>query len=114
MEKAMKVVIPVLLTVAAALGGCAMFTAWKSIPPPGGCDQCHTVSISTNWQISYQVATVADERGRQAFQTPEYNMARIGGQQNPIESKKVEELQCFECHKAPNASHRERKGRFHH
>lgn len=95
------------------LEGCAMFTAWKSIPPPGGCDQCHTVAISTNWQVAYHPATVADERGRQAFQTPEYNMP-VGSQQSPVESKKVEELQCFECHKAPTPAHRERKGRFHH
>jgi len=32
-----------LLILVAVAGGCAMFTSWKSIPPPGGCDQCHTV-----------------------------------------------------------------------
>lgn len=96
------------------LTGCAMFTAWKSIPPPGGCDQCHTVAISTNWQIRYQAAHVADERGRQFFQTPEYNLDQKGKQQSPLDEKKVEELACFECHNAPTPAHRERKGRFHH
>jgi hypothetical protein len=96
------------------LTGCAMFTAWKSIPPPGGCDQCHTVAISANWQITYHAANVADERGRQFFQTPEYNLTLKGQQQSPLEEKKVEELQCFECHNAPSPAHRERKGRFHH
>ena len=43
-----------------ALGGCAMFGAWKSIPPPGGCDQCHTVAISANWEVA---------TGRPRFQT---------------------------------------------
>lgn len=96
------------------LTGCAMFTAWKSIPPPGGCDQCHTVAISANWQISYRAANVADERGRQYFQTPEYNLALKGQQQSPLEEKKVEEQACFDCHNAPSPAHRERKGRFHH
>ncbi len=114
MEITMKFAMLVLLTVFMGLEGCAMFTAWKSIPPPGGCDQCHTVAISTNWQIKYQPATVADERGRQSFQTPEYNLALKGNQESPIETKKVEELRCFECHRAPTPAHRERKGRFHH
>ena len=97
-----------------ALTGCSMFSSWKSIPPPGGCDQCHTVAISTNWQIAYQPAVVADERGRQFFQTPEYNLALKGTQQSPLETKKVEEKACFSCHKSPTQAHRERKGRFHH
>jgi len=110
----MKFVLPLIFIVVACLGGCAMFTSWKSIPPPGGCDQCHTVAISTNWQVAYKPAIVADERTRQAFQTPEYNMPPPGRQLSPIEEKKVEELRCFECHKSPTPAHRERKGRFHH
>lgn len=102
------------LGITMALTGCAMFTAWKSIPPPGGCDQCHTAAISTNWQIAYQAAVVADERGRQYFQTPEYNLAMKGQQQSPLETKKVEEMACFECHKSPSPAHNARKGRFHH
>lgn len=102
------------LMLSMTLTGCAMFTAWKSIPPPGGCDQCHTVAISTNWQITYQPAVVADERGRQSFQTPEYNLALKGKQQSSLETTMVEEMACFECHKSPTPAHRERKGRFHH
>jgi hypothetical protein len=94
--------------------GCSMLTAWKSIPPPGGCDQCHTVAISNNWQINYKASMVSDERGRLAFQTPEYNQPTLGGQQSPLEAKKVEEQACFDCHKAPSSAHKERKGRFHH
>jgi hypothetical protein len=96
------------------LTGCAMFSAWKSIPPPGGCDQCHTVAISTNWQVTYRAANVADERGRQYFQTPEYNLELKGGQHSPLDEKKVEEMQCFDCHNTPTPAHRERKGKFHH
>ena len=96
------------------ISGCAMFTAWKSIPPPGGCDQCHTAPISANWQATYQAAVVTDERGRLPFQTPEYNQPSLGGQQSPLDAKKVEEKACFDCHKAPTPAHKEHKGRFHH
>ena len=96
------------------LSGCNMFIAWKSIPPPGGCEQCHTVEISTNWQATYRPAMVADERGRLPFQTPEYNQPMLGGQQSPLEAKKVEEMACFDCHKSPTPAHKGRKGRFHH
>jgi hypothetical protein len=108
----MKYVLLLILVVVA--GGCAMFISWKSIPPPGGCDQCHTVAVSSNWQVAYQPANIADERTRQAFQTPEYNLPRQGKPISQIETKKVEELRCFECHKSPTPAHRERKGRFHH
>jgi hypothetical protein len=110
----MKFLMPLLLTVFLALEGCTMFSAWKSIPPPGGCDQCHTVPISTNWQIAYKVVNVSDEQGRLSFQTPAYNTPISGDQLSPLETKKVEEMQCFECHKAPTPAHRDRKGRFHH
>lgn len=110
----MKTCLLAIVATLVGLNGCAMFQAWKSIPPPGGCDQCHTVAISANWQVAYKPANVADERGRQAFQTPEYNVVTQGNQTSPIESKKLEELRCFECHKSPTPAHRERMGRFHH
>jgi hypothetical protein len=110
----MKYILLLLSGCVVTISGCAMFTSWKSIPPPGGCDQCHTVSISTNWQVTYKPATVTDERGRMSFQTPEYNQTALGGQTSPLEAKKVEELACFDCHKSPTTAHKERKGRFHH
>lgn len=109
----MKYTLLALMGLVFTVSGCAMFTAWKSIPPPGGCDQCHTLPISTNWKVTYQVANIADERGRLNFQTPEYNQA-LGGKESPLETKKVEEKACFDCHKAPTPAHKERKGRFHH
>lgn len=110
----MKSVLLLLAASVAFISGCAMFTAWKSIPPPGGCDQCHTVAISTNWQVTYHPATVSDERGQLSFQTSEFNQPYIGGQKSPLEAKKVEEKACFDCHKAPNQMHKDRKGRYHH
>lgn len=110
----MKQVLLLIAVVVAGLGGCAMFTSWKSIPPPGGCDQCHSVAISSNWRIAYKPVTVADERGRQAFQTPEYNQTLPGRQNSPLEQKKLQELRCFECHKSPTPAHQGRMGRFHH
>lgn len=96
------------------ISGCNMFHAWKSIPPPGGCDQCHTADISANWRATYKPVSIPDERGRLAFQTPEYNQPNLGGQQSPLEAKKVEEKACFDCHKAPTPAHKQHKGRFHH
>lgn len=110
----MKYVFLLLFASVATISGCAMFTAWKSIPPPGGCEQCHTTEISANWQATYKAATIPDERGRLSFQTPEYNQPNLGGQQSPLEAKKVEEQACFDCHKVPTPAHKQRKGRFHH
>ena len=110
----MKYTLLALMALVFTISGCAMFTAWKSIPPPGGCDQCHSLPISTNWKATYQAANVADERGRLTFQTPEYNQPELGGKESPLETKKVEEKACFDCHKAPTPAHKERKGRFHH
>ena len=94
--------------------GCAMFSAWKSIPPPGGCDQCHTVAISSDWKLSYQAPFLSDERNRDAYQSAEYTMPKTGKPLSALELRKVQDLKCFECHRSPNAAHRERVGRFHH
>ena len=110
----MKYVLLFIVGTVVSISGCAMFTAWKSIPPPGGCDQCHTLPISANWQATYQPASVSDERGRLPFQTPEYNQPNLGGQKSPLDAKKVEEKACFNCHNAPTKSHKDLKGRFHH
>ncbi len=96
------------------LPGCAMFRAWKSIPPPGGCDQCHTVPISNNWQLTYHAATINDERDRLSFQTEEYNMPKGSKPASSLELKKEEDQACFDCHRSPNLKHKERKGRYHH
>ena len=105
-----------LLTSAAlfTLYGCAMMTAWKSIPPPGGCDQCHTVAIATDWQVAYQPVKLTDERGREYFQTSEYSMPQTAKPASSLDIRKVEELPCFECHKEPTPAHKGRKGKFHH
>lgn len=110
----MKCILLLLAGSVAITSGCSMFTAWKSIPPPGGCDQCHSVAISSNWRATYAAANVTDERGNLAFQTPGYNQQALGGQQSPLDVKKVEEKACFDCHNSPTQAHRERKGRFHH
>jgi hypothetical protein len=91
-----------------------MLSAWQSIPPPGGCDQCHTLPISSNWQVAYKAPILSDERNRDYFKTEEYTMPRTERPASSLELRKVDELQCFECHRAPNASHKGRMGRFHH
>jgi hypothetical protein len=94
--------------------GCAMFIAWKAIPPPGGCDQCHTVPINANWQLAYKAPILSDERNRDYFQTPEYNMPRTDKPASSLELRKEGDQKCFDCHKTPDAAHKGRMGRFHH
>ena len=97
------------------LVGCNMFRAWKAIPPPGGCDQCHTVPISANWTVSYKVATLSDESGKLSFQTEQYTMQPTEKKgTSMLDLRKTEEQKCFECHKAPNQAHKDKAGRFHH
>lgn len=111
----MKQFLPAILLLLLALPGCSMFTAWKSIPPPGGCDQCHSVEVATNWRVTYHAATVADERGQLAFQTPQYNTPiRRTQPSSALDLRKTEEQRCFECHNAPTPAHKDRKGRYHH
>ncbi len=110
-----KLLLPTTLIFSLGLTACSMFTAWKSIPPPGGCDQCHSVELTANWQTRYQASDIADERGRLAFQTPQYNAPRREDQPaSALELQKTEDSYCFECHKAPNETHKGRKGSYHH
>ena len=94
--------------------GCAMFTAWKSIPPPGGCDQCHTLPIGNKWKVVYQSPVLSDERDKLAFQTDKATMPQPARAASKLDLSKMEEQPCFDCHRAPNSQHRERKGSFHH
>jgi hypothetical protein len=109
-----KRLIPLLVVLLGLSTGCAMFTAWKSIPPPGGCDQCHTVAISSNWQVTYQAAILSDEKNRPYFQTDQYTMPRGSKPSSSLEIRKDEDQACFECHRSPNIKHMGRKGRYHH
>lgn len=99
------------LTLAA---GCTMFTAWKSIPPPGGCDQCHTQPISNNWQLAYKAPVLSDEKDRKYFQTEKYNLPPAEKPTSSLEVRKVADENCFECHRTPTPAHKGRMGRFHH
>ena len=96
------------------LCSCAMLRAWKSIPPPGGCDQCHNLPISANWQVVYKAPTLNDERDRLAFQTEQYTMPQRPKPASSLEIRKEQDQLCFDCHKSPDAKHLERKGRYHH
>lgn len=108
----MKRTVTLLLVLSLAVLGCTMFRAWKAIPPPGGCDQCHTEPISNDWQVAYKPATINDETGRYAWQQPE-SMAPPADRSR-LEEKKLSEQRCFRCHKGPNRAHIEYQGRYHH
>jgi hypothetical protein len=92
--------------------GCAMFSAWKTIPPPGGCDQCHQLEISANWVASYRPVQLNDETGQYYWQKPESVLGKAAPEM--LEQQKVTEQRCFRCHKSPDRAHQERQGRYHH
>ncbi len=100
---------PLLLSL--AVWGCAMFGTWRAIPPPGGCDRCHTVPISHDWQLAYTPPVLSDETGVRPWQRPESVMPP---ETSPLEQQKVTEERCFRCHKSPNKAHVEYRGRYHH
>ena len=93
---------------------CTMFQAVRTIPAPGGCEDCHTVPISSNWKIAYRPAVLSDERNHVYFQTEEYTQQEIAKPRSPVDKQKLEELSCFECHNAPDSAHKSMKGKFHH
>lgn len=103
-----------IFAVAVAVAGCAMMTAWKAIPPPGGCDQCHSVPISANWTVAYKAPNLSDERDREYFQTEQYNVPAKEKPASKLAVRKLQEEQCFECHRSPSPSHKGRTGKFHH
>lgn len=96
------------------LSACTMFTSWRAIPAPGGCEECHKVPISANWQVTIKPVTLTDERNMNAFQSPESLLRPTSRPASSLEQQKVEEAACFDCHNSPNASHKAVKGKFHH
>jgi hypothetical protein len=92
--------------------GCAMFGTWRAIPPPGGCDRCHTGQISADWRVTLAAATIHDETVTEPWQHPESVI--LEKPESPLDVRKITEERCFRCHKEPDLAHREFRGRYHH
>jgi hypothetical protein len=101
-------------SVLALAAGCTMFTAWKAIPPPGGCNQCHSLPIKNNWTVSYQAPALNDEKDRKYFQSEKYTMPNVDKPASALEVRKETDEKCFECHNTPTPAHKGRSGRYHH
>lgn len=110
----MKRNLAVLAMLLVVMCGCAMMKAWKSIPPPGGCDQCHTLPISNDWQVAYQAPHLTDEHNLPYFQKEQATLPPVDRPASSLDIRKVEELPCFDCHRSPNSQHNKRTGRYHH
>jgi hypothetical protein len=112
MEIGMKKLLWILLP-AVAVCGCAMLGAWKgkTIPPPGGCDQCHSVPIFANWKATITPVTLSDEFGRESWQK---ETSILPPEEAPIQQQKVTGEPCFRCHEGPSRAHAKRLGRYHH
>lgn len=91
--------------------GCVMIGSWKAIPPPGGCEQCHRKQITHDWTVAYMPAQINDETGRYVWQE---EASILPPQPSPLEQQKVTEEKCFRCHKSPDKTHKEYRGRYHH
>jgi hypothetical protein len=91
--------------------GCTMFGNWRAIPPPGGCDQCHTAPISANWQVTLAPVALSDESGREPWQK---GTASQPAEASPAQKQKLTEERCFRCHQSPGHAHTEYRGRYHH
>ncbi len=107
----MKHSVGLILVVVLGIWGCSMFRSWTAIPPPGGCDQCHTIPISYDWQLAYKPVTLNDETGRLAWQRPE---SVNPPETSRVEERKLTEQRCFRCHKGPDKAHTDYQGRYHH
>lgn len=92
--------------------GCSMFKTWKAIPPPGGCEQCHRVPISSDWVVTYRPVMLNDETGKNPWQQPESMLPE--SPPSDLQQQKITEQRCFRCHKSPDKVHLQYKGRYHH
>ncbi|HEU0264222.1 MAG TPA: cytochrome C [Geobacterales bacterium] len=97
------------------LTGCSMFTAWKSIPPPGGCDSCHSLPVNNNWKVAYVAPVLTSEAEQHPyFQSERYTVTRTDRPGSRADALKLEDQRCFDCHRLPSPAHKERTGRYHH
>lgn len=107
----MKFMLVTVVSAVITLCGCAMFSSWTSIPPPGGCDRCHTVAISANWRATITPVQLTGEDGKPPWQQKE---SVLSTPTSPVEQQLLSDEQCFRCHREPDGSHREQRGRYHH
>jgi len=107
----MKVILFTVILTAITLSGCVMFTSWTSIPPPGGCDRCHTVAINANWRATITPVQLTREDGTPPWQQEESVLPAATA---PAEQQLLSDERCFRCHREPDDSHREQSGRYHH
>lgn len=111
-----------------ALGAsaCLVRHVQMEIPPPGGCDQCHRVKISGNWELRASPAALGREGGapevkdivlREVQSVPYHQKVPVkklavyvAGA--PTETFEGEEtgVQCFACHESPGPPHEGTRG----
>ena len=92
------------------LVGCALLQPhWQTIPPPGGCDQCHRLPIAANWQAVASSVEVPRAGERYPWQRPEGNRTP----DQPLPGQQLQEQDCFRCHRSPDLAHADYHGRYH-
>lgn len=108
----MKAILFTVVLTVIALSGCAMFSSWTAIPPPGGCDRCHSVAISTNWRATLTPVQLSREDGTPPWQQEGSVLPATGP--SPTEQQLLSDERCFRCHREPDATHKDRRGSYHH
>ncbi len=118
------------LLIAPLAMSCVLTHVTKDIPPPGGCDGCHRAKISSNWEVGLAPVTIGED-GRPPEQqdrvmrelrelpyherVPDRRLEVFAAAVTPELVGEAETgIQCFVCHRSPEAPHQGMRGSFHH
>ncbi len=112
------------------IAGCVAGHLTRDIPPPGGCDRCHTSRISSNWELAFTPVQIGREGGvveardivlQEVQRLPVHEKVpvrrlEVYAAQTPPETVGDAEtgIQCFACHKSPGPPHEKTRGQFPH
>jgi hypothetical protein len=98
----------------------------KEIPPPGGCDQCHRLKISGNWELSLAPVPLGRDGGIPEDKDVVLNEVSVLPFHREVPAKRLAVyvasarpeavgtaetgIQCFICHKSPGPPHESLRG----
>ncbi len=115
---------------AASAFGCLVGHLKRDIPAPGGCDQCHRVSISSRWEVlvspvhlgrdggvpSDRDVVLAELQRLPVHRAVPAKRLEVFAATTPREAIGPPEtgVQCFVCHRSPGGPHEGARGSFPH
>ena len=110
---------------------CVASHVTKEIQPPGGCDQCHRGKIGSGWEVTLAPVPLGKEGGALETKDLIFREVRQVPYHSAVPTKRLEVfteaapaavvggeedrgIQCFVCHRSPNAPHEALRGQFSH